>query len=138
MALGDAEMFFGQIKKALAQLSNRDYQKFDEKYIKMLFIAYAVQSEIFFVQSERETQSGGYVDLEFGVQPKNRHRPHFSYVFEFKYLKKEQENLLEEKQKEAEIQLRKYLTTDEILQNTVKLRAFTVVIVKDELFLKEL
>jgi hypothetical protein len=138
MALGDEKPFFDLIQKALTQLSNRDFQKFDEKYIKMFIIAYAMLAEIFFVQTERETSAGGYIDLEFGIQPKNLHRPHFQYVFEFKYLKKEEEAKLKDKQDEAENQLRKYLQTDEILKNTQKLRAFTLVAVKDELFLSEI
>jgi hypothetical protein len=138
MALGDHVPFFEMIKSALKQLSNRDYQKFDEKYVKMLVIAYAVQSEIFFVMSERETSAGGYIDLEFLVQPRNRHRPHFQYVFEFKYLKKEEQDRLKATQDEAEIQLKKYLATDIYLKNAPKLRAFTLVVVKDELFMKEL
>jgi hypothetical protein len=119
-------------------LSNREFQKFDEKYIKMLVISYAMLAEIFFVQNERETSAGGYIDLEFGIQPKNLHRPHFQYVFEFKYLKKEQEKNFQKTQEEAEKQLRKYLETDEILKNTKKLRAFTIVTLKDEMFWKEL
>jgi hypothetical protein len=137
MALGNHEPFFTLIQGVLKQLSNRDFIKFDEKYIKMLVIAYAMLSEIFFVQTERET-AGGYIDLEFGIQPRNRHRPHFQYVFEFKYLKKEEEGKLEATQAEAEKQLRFYLENDEILKSTQKLRAFTVVVVKDEMFLREL
>jgi hypothetical protein len=138
MALGNHEPFFDLVKNTLKQLSNRDFRKFDEKYVKMLVIAYAMLSEIFFVQSERETADGGYIDLEFGIQPRNRHRPHFQYVFEFKYLAKENEKQLAAVQKDAETQLRKYLEKDQILKNTQKLRAFTVVVVKDEMFLSEL
>jgi hypothetical protein len=53
-------------------------------------------------------------------------------------LKKEQEKNFQKTQEEAETQLRKYLETDEILKNTKKLRAFTIVTVKDEMFWKEL
>jgi hypothetical protein len=138
MALGNHEPFFDLIQKALTQLSNRDYQKFDEKYIKMFVIAYAMLADIFFIQSERETSAGGFIDLELCIQPKNLHRPHCQYVFEFKYLKKENENLLSAKQEEAEAQLKKYLATDVILKNAAKLRAFTIVVVKEEIFLKEI
>jgi hypothetical protein len=138
MAGGDIEPFFDLIRAALKQLSNRDYQKFDEKYVKLLMIAYAVQSEIFFVQSERETSTGGYIDLEFGIQPKNQHRPHCQYIFEFKYLKKENQSDLKNANEEAKNQLKNYLQTDVILKNAPKLRAFTVVVVKDEIFLTEI
>ena len=138
LAMGNHEPFFALVQEALKHLSNRDFQGFDEKYVKMLVIAYAVQSEIFFVQTERETSAGQYIDLEFLAQPKNREKRHFQYVFEFKYLKKEKAHLAEEAQKEAEMQLRSYLATDENLKNIPKLRAFTVLVVKDELVLKEL
>jgi hypothetical protein len=94
MAGGNPEEFFGLVRDAVKQLSNRDFRKFNEKYIKLLFIAYAMQSEIFFVQSERETSAGGYVDLELSKQPRNRHLTHFEYVFEFKYLKKKKKTNL--------------------------------------------
>jgi hypothetical protein len=138
MAGGNPEEFFGLVRDAVKQLSNRDFRKFNEKYIKLLFIAYAMQSEIFFVQSERETSAGGYVDLELSKQPRNRHLTHFEYVFEFKYLKKEEESKLEDTQAEAEKQLCFYLENDEILKSKPKLRAFTVVVVKDEMFLREM
>jgi hypothetical protein len=138
MAGGNPEEFFGLVRDAVKQLSNRDFRKFNEKYIKLLFIAYAMQSEIFFVQSERETSAGGYVDLELSKQPRNRHLTHFEYVFEFKYLKKEEESKLEDTQAEAEKQLRFYLENDEILKSKQKLRAFTAVVVKDEMILREL
>jgi hypothetical protein len=45
---------------------------------------------------------------------------------------------LSAKQEEAEAQLKKYLATDVILKNAAKLRAFTIVVVKEEIFLKEI
>jgi hypothetical protein len=53
-------------------------------------------------------------------------------------LKKENEHLLTEKQEEAENQLKNYLESDTILKNAAKLRAFSLVVVKDEMFLKEI
>jgi hypothetical protein len=138
MAGGNLEPFFALVSAALKELSNRDFQQFDEKYVKMLVMAFAVQSDIFFVQSERETKNGGYVDLEFDIQPRNRHRPHFQYVFEFKYLKKSEADLLKNTQIEAENQLKNYLQNDDILKNKVKLLAYTVVVVKDEIFLTKI
>jgi len=138
MALDSPDAFFALVGAALKELSNRDFQQFDEKYVKMLVMAYAVQSDIFFVQSEREIKNGGYIDLEFDIQPRNRHRPHFQYVFEFKYLKKGDESLLKKTQNEAEMQLKNYLQNDEILKNKVKLLAYTLVVVKDEIFLTKI
>ena len=49
-----------------------------------------------------------------------------------------QENLLEITQAAAEKQLRNYLAKDEILQGLTKLKAFTVVVVKSKVYMKEI
>mgnify|MGYP005840575801 CR=1 FL=1 len=70
MALtGSYEKFFALIEKLLQNLSNRDYIRFDEKHVKMAMIAYFSQSNIFWVQSEREVAGGGYVDIELFSRP---------------------------------------------------------------------
>ncbi len=136
LARGNEKPFFELVQKNLEILSNRDFRKFDEKYVKMLIIAYAMQGGIFYIISERETSVGGYADIEMYIRP-NNYKTHAEYVFEVKYLKKEEENLLEKMQLEAETQLRKYLETDEILRNKPKIRAFTIVVVKDQVHLKK-
>jgi hypothetical protein len=138
MALGNEKPFFELVERNLEVLSNRDYLKFDEKYIKLLLISYTMQGSIFYVRSEREIGGNvGYVDVEFLVKPNNP-KSHAQYVFEVKYLKKEDENLLEIAQAAAEKQLRNYLEKDEILQGLTKLKAFTVVVVKSKVYMKEI
>ncbi len=137
LALGNEKPFFDLVQNALEILSNRDFQKFDEKYVKMLIIAYAMQGAVFHIISERETSEGGYVDIEMYIRPNNS-KKHIQYVFEVKYLAKGASKKIKELQAEAEKQLRKYLETDEILQNKEQLRAFTIVVVKDKLFMKRL
>jgi hypothetical protein len=51
--------FLAQVEALLKALSNRDFRKFDEKYIKMLIMAYAIQGKYFLSQSEREVKGGG-------------------------------------------------------------------------------
>jgi hypothetical protein len=41
------------------------------------------------------------IDLLFGIQPKNRHCQHCQYIFEFKYLKKENQSDLKNANEEA-------------------------------------
>lgn len=138
MALGNEKPFFELVERNLEILSNRDYQKFDEKYVKLLLISYTMQGSIFYVRSEREIGGNvGYVDVEFLVKPNNP-KSHAQYVFEVKYLKKEEENLLEITQTAAEKQLRNYLEKDEILQGLTKLKAFTVVVVKSKVYMQEI
>lgn len=138
MARGNEKPFFELVERNLEILSNRDFQRFDEKYVKLLIISYAMQGNIFFVRSEREVGGNlGYVDIEFLIRPNNP-TVHPQYVFEVKYLKKEEENLLEITQASAEKQLRNYLEKDEILHGLAKLKAFTIVVVKSKVYMKEI
>ncbi len=138
LARGNEKPFFELVERNLEILSNRDFQRFDEKYIKLLIIAYAMQGNVFFIRSEREVGGNvGYVDIEFLIRPNNP-TIHPQYVFEVKYLKKEDENLLQITQTAAEKQLRNYLEKDEILQGLAKLKAFTVVVVKSKVYMKEI
>ncbi len=138
LARGQEKPFFALIERNLETLSSRDFRNFDEKYVKMLIVAYAMQGDVFFIRSEREVGGGlGYVDIEFLVKPNNP-QPHPQYVFELKYLKKEEESRLASTQATAEKQLRLYLAKDEILQNLAQLRAFVVVVVKTKVYLREL
>lgn len=139
MAMGDPQPFFDSVQNVLNLLSNRDFQGFDEKYIQLLFVAHAIQSPIFFVQTEREIPGGaGCIDMQLSLHPHNRHRPHAQYVFEFKYLKKSEAALSEKKMLEALEQLRRYKAADPELRSNAYMRFWAVVVVKDELHCREL
>ncbi len=86
------------LQKYLKNLSNRDYQKFDEKYVKLIFYCIAMNLKIFTVKSEMEVERE-YPDLV--LIPRERNKGYNSLMIEFKYLKKIEENKLEEKQKES-------------------------------------
>lgn len=134
MALkGDISLFMSIIQEVLQTLSNRDFRQFDEKYIKMLIIAFALQSQIYYIRSEAENRVG-YTDIEFITPPQNPNVLH-EYIFEVKYLKKEQASQLVSKQEEAKMQIKKYLATDDFLKKRQKLHAYTIVVVKDEMFI---
>ena len=53
-------------------------------------------------------------------------------MVEFKYLKKSEENKVEEKQKEAKEQIERYLSTEE-MRDIEKMNAYTVVAVNDNI-----
>jgi hypothetical protein len=133
---GEVMPFLKLIEKAMKELSNRDFQGFDEKYVKMLVIAYAMQGGAFYVLSERETKGGGYVDVELYKRPNNLKR-HCEYVFEIKYIKKEEEKTFETVKTKAIAQLKNYLQTDEIIQNKEWLKAMVLIFVKDVLYVEE-
>ncbi len=138
MALqGKYEDFFILIEKLLKNLSNRDFMRFDEKYVKMAVMAYLIQANIFFVISEQETQGGGYPDLFLFKKPNNP-QEHHEFVIELKYLKKEEENKLQEKQEEGKQQLIEYYQKDKVLQSKSLLHLLVVVVIKDEVKVEEI
>ena len=58
-------------------------------------------------------------------------------MIEFKYLKKEEANLLEQKQKEAKEQIEEYSNFDEI-KSIEKLYKFTMVAVVDKVYVEKI
>ena len=127
---GSPKAFFEVIHSILHQLANRDYQRFDEKYIKLIMITTMMLTETFHVDSERETPAG-YLDLSF-IERSNVPIDH-QYLFELKYLKKEDAKQLKSKQKEAKKQLLEYIEDSSKFRDLNNLQAWTVVVIKDEL-----
>jgi hypothetical protein len=136
LAFGEPAPFFDCARKLLRVLSNRDFQRFDEKYIKLILTAYAHQSNAFWVDSERELPGGGYIDLELFIRPNNPGK-HWQYAMEIKYLKKEEEGKLQETMQGAKAQLLRYYRSDPLLQSKEKLKLLAVVAVKDRLEVEE-
>ncbi len=122
------------MEEFLKRLSNRDYIKFDEKNIKIMF--YTISSSVsgYVVKSEMEVERK-YPDIL--LIPKDRDKGYKSIMIEFKYLKKDEENKLQEKQGEARKQIEEYAELEEIkeIQNLYK---YTVVAVNDRLYVEEI
>ena len=122
----------------LTNLSNRDYQRFDEKYIKVIFYSICRMLGTMIVKSELEIK-GKYSDIL--LIPREKLQERYGILIEFKYIKKEdyEKNnaLLKEKQEEAKQQIEKYKNTEEI-KMIPKLRSYSVVAVKDELYVQEI
>ncbi|MCC5944650.1 MAG: AAA family ATPase [Bernardetiaceae bacterium] len=137
MARGDIRPFLDLIQLILSKLSNRDYQNFDEKYIKVLMMSFLSVANIYVIVSERET-AAGYIDLLL-LAPENRTVAN-EYIFEIKYIKKSDfsEKQLAKQQQEARNQVLKYLDADPTLSTKKKLRTYTLVFVKDEVFVEEI
>ena len=121
------------LQKYLKNLSNRDYQRFDEKYIKLIFYCISMNLKIYNVKSEIEVQRE-YPDIL--LVPRDMRKGYNSVMIEFKYLKKGEESKLKEKQKEAKEQILKYSTYDEI-KDIEKLSKYTVVAVNDKLYVEK-
>ena len=118
----------------LSNLSNRDFIKFDEKYIKLMVYCIVMNLKSFRIKSEMEVERN-YPDLL--IIPKETDKNYASVMIEFKYLKKEEANLLEIKQKEAKEQIQKYAQLDEI-KNIEKLANYTIVAVNDKLYVEKI
>ena len=58
-------------------------------------------------------------------------------MIEFKYLKKGEENKLEEKQKEAREQIKEYMNFEEI-KEIENLNSYTVVAVNDKIYVEKI
>ena len=129
----------GEIKKLtellheyLNNLSNRDFQRFDEKYVKLICYCIVRNFKMFSIKSELEVNRN-YPDLL--MIPRDRTRGYKSVMIEFKYLKKEDAGRLMDKQKEARAQIEKYGEFDDI-KSIDGLNRFTVVVVNDEVFVE--
>ena len=135
----------GKIDKAietlgtfLTNLSNRDYQRFDEKYIKVIFYSICRMLGAVYVKSELEV-GGEYADIL--IVPKEKIQERYGVLLEFKYIKQEEYNknpeLLQQKQQEAKSQLERYTKTEE-LKAIPNLRSYAVVVIKDKIEVEEL
>ena len=136
MALeGKVDKIVEVLKYYLTNLSNRDYERFDEKYVKIIFYSIAMNlKNLYWVKSEAEVERS-YPDLL--LIPREQTRGYHSIMIEFKYLKKSEANLLEEKQKEAKEQIEKYSEYEEI-KDIENLHKYTIVAVVDEIYVEEI
>ena len=132
---GSIEKTIELLKEYLTNLSNRDYQRFDEKYVKILFYSIVMNFRLaYLVKSEMEV-ARKYPDIL--LVPKDPSKGYSAVMIEFKYLKKENADKLEEKQKEAKLQIEEYANFEEI-KNIANLRKYTVIAVNDEVYVEEI
>ena len=138
-------LYEGKIDKAietlgifLTNLSNRDYQCFDEKYIKVIFYAICRMLGAVYVKSELKI-GGEYADIL--IIPREKLNERYGVLLEFKYIKQEDYNknpeLLEQKKQEAKAQLERYTKTEE-LSVIPNLRSYAIVVIKDKIQVEEL
>jgi len=117
----------------LNNLSNRDFQRFDEKYVKLICYCLAMNLKIFSVKSELEVNRN-YPDLL--ITPHDKTKDYKSVMIEFKYLKKNEFQRLTEKQKEAKEQIERYGEFEDI-KNIKGLSKYTIVVVNDTVYVEK-
>jgi len=119
------QRWIGEIEKVLGLLSNRDYQNFDEKYVKMLFITLASLSQLYIIKSEAEVAKE-YPDLMYLFR--KPYEPNYQFLIELKYLKKSESRKLAKTMEAAKEQVERYFEKPELKQME-KLKVYAVVFV---------
>ena len=90
--------------------------------------------KIFRLKSELEVERE-YPDIV--LIPRDRSKGYQAIMVEFKYLKKSEENKVEEKQKEAKEQIERYGNTEE-MKNIEKMNKYTIVVVNDKVYVQKI
>ena len=123
------------LEEYLKNLSNRDYQRFDEKYVKILFYSIVMNlKNAYWIKSEFEVERG-YPDLL--LIPRESGKEYYSIMIEFKYLKKGEESRLKEKQNEAQSQIKRYCEYEDI-KNISNLKKYAIVAIIDKIYIEEI
>ena len=122
------------LKIYLNNLSNRDLIKFDEKYIKLIFYCIAMNMKIYSTKSEMEVNRN-YPDIL--LVPRDRTKGYKAIMVEFKYLKKGEKAKVEDKQKEAREQIKRYCQFEDI-KDIEGLRKYTLVVSPSEIYVEEI
>ncbi|MDR3341710.1 MAG: ATP-binding protein, partial [Treponema sp.] len=123
-------------KNIFSRLSNRDLIGFDEKYIKIMLLNGLFQSNLYEPVTEREIDQG-YLDMYLQRNPR---LPDVKYewVWELKYLKKEDSGKLEAKRAAAMTQLEKYRQSSLFSSRTDVKYATLIFIGKDKFMIDRL
>ncbi|MCS7036774.1 MAG: AAA family ATPase [Saprospiraceae bacterium] len=110
---GDVEPLREAFQKVLSHLDNRDARQLDEKHLKTALIALMSPTGVYMVRSE-QALGQGYPDILLLRRPPIL-EPKRQYVFELKYLKKGDASRLSEVVEEGRAQLRRYLSSPEVV-----------------------
>ncbi|MBR3003034.1 MAG: AAA family ATPase [Clostridia bacterium] len=122
------------LRKYLNNLSNRDFQNFDEKYVKLIFYCIAMNIKAYSVRSEQENNRK-YQDIL--LIPTDTTKGYQAILIEFKYLKKTEAEKLEETKIEARKQVENYGELEQI-KNISNLNKYIVIAVNDEIYVERI
>lgn len=119
------------IEEILTKADNREFIKFDEKYVQLMYFTLLCNNNNVRVYTEYST-SNGYIDVMIF---KNSDISKYDIMIELKYLKKSEyrrnKKLLDEKRNEAIKQLNSYSLDDRISKDN--LRKYVVIFVGNKL-----
>ena len=135
---GKIDRLLNVLKEFLTNLSNRDYARFDEKYVKVIFYSICRMLGTVYVKSELEV-GGKYADIL--LLPKEEIKERYGILIEFKYIKQEDydkdNSILIQKQIQAKEQIENYKNTEEI-KMIPKLKSYSIVVIKDRIEITEI
>ena len=130
---GRIDKIVEMVHEYLNNLSNRDFQRFDEKYVKLIFYCITMNLKLFSVKSEPEVNRK-YPDIL--MVPRDSSKGYNSIMVEFKYLKTDEKNKLSEMQNKAKEQIEEYSQFEDI-KCISKLNKYTIVAINDELYVQK-
>jgi hypothetical protein len=124
------------VENLLRGLANKDFIKFDEKYVQLLMYSIAKYSKMYLVKTEYEVEKGKVADLV--LLPNHVSAADYHYVIEIKYIKKSEctKHRLTQERQNAIAQVNTYANSQE-LKDIPNLKKYVVVAVKDELSIFE-
>ncbi len=116
-------------EKLLRGLSNRDYQRFDEKYVKVVMLSLLSNVNLYIPHSEYEASADGFPDIYLQAAFEPQQSAH--YFIELKYLKAKATNAaIDTKAKAGRAAMRRYLQTP-AARAIPNLHAYVLVFRKD-------
>ncbi|KYH35573.1 putative AAA-ATPase [Clostridium tepidiprofundi DSM 19306] len=135
---GEIDSFIDVIERTLNKLSNRDFILFDEKYVKIIMIAYLNLAKAYLIKSEYEVEEG-YIDI--ALLKRDNIEPKYFGIIELKYIsqKKYEERgkaIIEKERVEAIKQINRYKKSAE-LSTLPNLKKWVLVFVKDKCVINE-
>ncbi len=126
---GDLAPLIALTEQFLKGLSNRDYQQFDEKYIKVVMLSLLSDVNIYIPHSEYEVRADGYVDLYLQAAFQPQQSAH--YFIELKYAKaRAAKQTLDRQAQEGAEAMSRYLDSPSA-RAIPNLRAYVLVFCKD-------
>lgn len=129
LVAGNPDKLITLTEQLLQGLSNRDYQQFDEKYIKVVMLSLLSDVNVYIPHSEYEVNADGYVDIYLQAAFEPTVSAH--YFFELKYAKAKTANKQLDKIVQAgETALQTYLSS-QTAQAIPNLRAYLLLFRKD-------
>lgn len=129
MLAGKIDVLIELTETLLKGLSNRDYERFDEKYIKVVMLSLLSNVNFYIPRSEYEVNADGYVDLYF--QPAFEPERSAHYFIELKYVKaRASKAAVEKAEREGVAAMQIYLQSGAARQIN-NLQAYVLVFRKD-------